>query len=358
MKQFIKERIKDLSPYVVLESNCTVKLDANENSENLFKACFNDFVKKISEGTLNRYPDPSSTILRGKVAKYVGEGACADNIICGNGSDELISCIISTFVGSNDVFITHSPTFSMYKISNQILGGEFLEVPSDENFNVNTDEIIKLANEKNAKLIMLCNPNNPTGTIIPREDIEKVINSTNSIVVVDEAYYEFLEESVVDLAKENNRVIVLRTLSKGFALAGARCGYLVANTKTVEAILKVKPPYNLNTLTQYAGECILDNYDKVKASIERIKVQRDVTVSSLKKIKNLKVYETGANFILIKTEKSSELVKAFEKESILVRSFSGGALENCIRFSMGFENENKRIVEIISEVLENENSKC
>ncbi|MEG0371089.1 MAG: aminotransferase class I/II-fold pyridoxal phosphate-dependent enzyme, partial [Clostridium sp.] len=231
MDKYIKNRVKGLSPYVVLDSNCDIKLDANENSENIFKGCFNNFVKKVSEASINRYPDPSSTILRNKIAKYVGEGVNKDNIICGNGSDELISCIISTFMEEKDIIITHSPTFSMYKISNQILGGEFVEVPSNENFEVNINDIIKISNERNAKIIMLCNPNNPTGTIIKRCDIEKVIKSTSGIVVVDEAYYEFLGESVCDIAYQNKRVIVLRTLSKAFALAGARCGYLVASTE-------------------------------------------------------------------------------------------------------------------------------
>lgn len=351
MEKYIKEKVKTLSPYVVQESDCNVKLDANENSENLFKLCFNDFVKKVSESTLNRYPDPMATSLREKVAKYVGEGLNKDNIICGNGSDELIQCIISTFVNSDDYVVTHSPTFSMYKISNQILGGNFLEIDSNENFEINVDEIIKVSNEKNAKLIMLCNPNNPTGTIIKREDILKIINSTSGIVVVDEAYYEFLGESLVDIVNDNERVIVLRTLSKAFALAGARCGYLVAAVSTVNAILKVKSPYNLNTLSQYAGESILNNYDKVEVSIKRIKEERDKLIPKLKEIKGVKVYETGANFFLIKTEKSDEVIKRLKEESILVRSFSGGALENCIRISIGFENENKRVVEIISEVL-------
>ncbi|KMT22592.1 histidinol-phosphate transaminase [Clostridium cylindrosporum] len=358
MENYIKEKIKTLKPYVVQENDCTIKLDANENSENLFRSCFNDFVKKVSEGTINRYPDPSSTLLREKVANYVGEGVDRDNIICGNGSDELISCIISTFVGESDTVVTHSPTFSMYKISNQILGGKFIEVPSNEKFEVNIDEIINVSNENNAKLIILCNPNNPTGTIIKREDIEKVINSTNAVVIVDEAYYEFLGESLVDIAKENKRVIVLRTLSKGFALAGARCGYLVASLDTVNSILKVKPPYNLNTLTQYAGECILDNYEKVSKSIERIKSQRDAMLPKLREVKGLTVYDTGANFILVKTDKCSEVIKKFEEEKILVRGFSEGALENCIRFSIGFENENNKVIEIISEVLENENCKA
>lgn len=358
MEKYIKEKVKTLKPYVVQESDCSVRLDANENSENLFKLCFNDFVKKVSESTINRYPDPSSTVLREKVAKYVGGEINKDNIICGNGSDELIQCIISTFVNSEDYVITHSPTFSMYQISNQILGGNFLEVDSNENFEINVDEIIKVSNEKNAKLIILCNPNNPTGTVTKREDLLKIINSTNGVVVVDEAYYEFLGESLVDIVNENERVIVLRTLSKAFALAGARCGYLVAAPSAVQVILKVKPPYNLNTLSQYAGECILNNYEKVEASIKRIKGERDKLIPMLKEIKGLKVYETGANFVLLKTEKSSELIKKFEEEKILVRRFSGGALENCIRISIGFENENKKVIEIISEVLKNENSKA
>lgn len=358
MKKYIKERVQTLEPYIVQESDCTVRLDANENSENLFRACFNDFVKKVSEGTLNRYPDPSSTVLRESIAKYVGEGVDKDNIICGNGSDELISCIISTFVGTDDIVVTHSPTFSMYKISNQILGGNFIEVPSDENFKINIDEIIKVSNEKNAKIILLCNPNNPTGTVTPRSDLEKVISSTNAIVVIDEAYYEFLGESLVDVVKDNKRVIVLRTLSKAFALAGARCGYLIANYETVNAVLKVKPPYNLNTLTQYAGECILNNYKRVLTSIERIKAQRDIVLAKLREINGLKAYDTGANFVLIKTEKSNDIASKLEEAGILIRKFSGGALENCIRLTIGFESENKKVIEIISEVLKNENSRA
>ncbi|MEG0331773.1 MAG: histidinol-phosphate transaminase [Clostridium sp.] len=357
MESLVKKKVRDLSPYVVLESEGYTKLDANENSENLFKRCFNDFVTKVAEGCINRYPDPSSTTLREKVAKYVGYGD-KDNIICGNGSDELICCLISTFMESDDVFLTHGPTFSMYKISNQILGGNFIEVPSDEKFNVNIDGIIKEANSKNAKLIMLCNPNNPTGTIIKREDILRVINETKSIVVVDEAYYEFLGESLCDKAIEMDRVIVLRTLSKAFALAGARCGYLVSSKNIVNQVLKVKPPYNLNSLTQMAGEVILDNRDKVFESIERIKKQRDVMIKDLSEIKGIQVFETGANFVLIKTEKAGTITNLLKDRKIIVREFSGKYLENCIRLTVGFESENKLVIKTIKEVLEGENSRA
>ncbi|MEF9952898.1 MAG: histidinol-phosphate transaminase [Clostridium sp.] len=356
MENLVKKKVRDLSPYVVLESEGYTKLDANENSENLFKRCFNDFVTKVAEGQINRYPDPSSTKLREKVAKYVGYGD-KDNIICGNGSDELICCLISTFMEGDDVFLTHAPTFSMYKISNQILGGRFIEVPSDENFNVDIDGIISEANNKKAKLIMLCNPNNPTGTIIKREDILRVINETSSIVVVDEAYYEFLGETLCDKAVEMDRVIVLRTLSKAFALAGARCGYLVAGKGLANQVLKVKPPYNLNSLTQMAGEVILDAGDRVFESIKRIKSQRDIMIEKLNKINGIKVFETGANFVLIKTDKASEITNLLKDKKIIVREFSGKYLDNCIRLTVGFESENNIVINSIKEVLEVENSK-
>lgn len=349
MINFVKKSISSLKSYVVPKEDIYIKLDANENPYNLLNDLKEEWIEKVKDIDINRYPDTDSDDLRISLSQYVG--LKKENIICGNGSDEIIQLIIHTFVDKDEYVITHSPTFSMYKILTTIGGGKIIEVPSDEKFKVDVEKIIEEANSNRAKLIFLCNPNNPTGTIIPREDIENIINKTKSIVVVDEAYYEFLGESVVDLVSSCDRLIVLRTLSKAFALAGARVGYGVAHEKIMDLLYRVKSPYNLNGFSQAIGKLFIENIKLINQSIETIKEERNHFINELRNMKNVIVYPSGANFILIKTEKSEELLKVCKSNKISIRAFKEDLLRNCIRITVGTKEENEELLKLLRKVV-------
>lgn len=349
MKNLIKESVINLKPYRVIEEEYTIKIDANESPYNILDNIGESILEELGAQRANRYPDNESLDLKKALVQYTGMDE--ENILCGNGSDELLKMIIDAFVDKGDNVVTHSPSFAMYKVITQIAGGNLIEVVGDESFSIEIDNIISKANENKAKVIFLCNPNNPTGREIPKEDIMKVLDNTSSIVVVDEAYYEFNGETLIDKIDEYERLIVLRTLSKAFGLAGLRIGYGVASKDTIEILSKVKAPYNLNSISQLIGKTALDNRHIVDKYIEAIKAERKRIFRELSNIEGIETIPSKSNFILIKAEKYSDLIPRFKEEKILVKGFGKeGVLENCIRLTIGTEDENTKVLKTLKEV--------
>lgn len=349
MKALVKESILCLKPYTAIKEIAAIRLDANENPFNLFSELKEEFVSKIEDLDMNRYPEIDNMCLTEKIAEYAG--VKHENVICGNGSDEIIQIIINCFVERGDYVVMPSPTFSMYGIFTQIAGGIAVEVPTDENFNIREEELINIANEKRAKIIFICNPNNPTGTVTGREIILKILNCTNSIVVVDEAYYEFLGQTVVDEININSRLIVLRTLSKAFALAGARIGYGIASKETIEVISRVRAPYNISSLSQTLGILFLENINRVRGKIEEIKKERSYIIEQMEKIDKIKVYPTGGNFVLIKTDRAEAILAACTDVGIALRGFPDSCNNSCIRITVGKREENDKLINLIKRVV-------
>jgi histidinol-phosphate aminotransferase len=353
MEKLIKKNIRVLKPYIVDSDPINIKLDANENPYDIFGELKNDFYKRLEQLYLNRYPDTDSRDLCKAISKYMG--VQPENILCGNGSDEVIQIIINTYIEKDDAVVIPNPTFSMYKIFSSIVGGKVIEVPSKEDFNVDVEEIIKQAIKNKAKIIFLCSPNNPTGNLVSRQSILKIINETSSIVVLDEAYGEFCDESNIDQIK-NNRVIVLHTFSKAFGIAGSRLGYAIAHRDTIDILKRVKPPYNLNVFSQLIGLIILENQNIVKKAIYKIVKERNRVIEELRNIKDIEVFPSKTNFILIRSKKSQDVVEQSKKQSIAIRPFNEQSLKNCIRISIGSENENNEIIKVIKGVLISERS--
>lgn len=347
INKLVRETILDLEPYIPYEYDYTIKSDANESPYNLDEKIVKEITEEISKGDFNRYPDTNSIKLRKEISNY--HNIDYEKIIVGNGSDELITITLNTFIEKTDCVLAHNPTFSMYNIGTKIIGGSYIEIPTNEDFDIDKEELIKMANEKNAKIIFLCTPNNPTGNTIKREDIIEIIQNTKSIVIVDEAYVEFSESSIKNEIDNFERLIVLRTFSKGLGAAGIRLGYLLSNKKIVNRIMSVKPPYNLNFMTQIAGIKIIKNMDLIEKQIEVIKGEREQLLLELKKIKDIKVYPSKANFILFKVYNSKELFEKLLSKGIMVRIFGGGSLENHIRYSIGNTKENKIFLSTLKE---------
>ncbi|AOT72671.1 histidinol-phosphate transaminase [Geosporobacter ferrireducens] len=350
MIELVRKSIAEIEAYQVPKEEISIRLDANENPYNIGSLFYKTLAERLKEIDLNRYPDTDSTSLRKAIGKYVGFSA--DNILCGNGSDEMIQNIIQTFVEAGDVVISHRPSFSMYKIFTAIAGGNFIEIDADEDFNINIEGMITAANKNQAKIIFLCNPNNPTGTVIPQNEILRLVKETKAMLVVDEAYYEFHGETMADWIKKEERIIVLRTLSKGMALAGARVGYLLAQKQVIDYIYKVKPPYNLNVYSQALGELFLENITILRGYIQEICEARERLFMQLKGFDELKVFPSKSNFILIKTTKSDAFQEKCVSRKVGIRSYGKeGILKDCLRITIGTKNENEIITNMIQEVM-------
>lgn len=343
----LKESVRSLTPYKPKNYKVVAKLDANENNHVALK--LNDkIIEELKNLKINEYPDSDSTVVRGMLAEDLG--VSIDQIILGCGSDQIITLIINAFIDKGDKILIHTPTFDMYRITNQVAGGVTLEVPLGENFEFNCAEFIRAMKEEKPKIIFLTNPNNPTGGVIPKDEILQVIENSTGIVAIDEAYMEFYKDSAIDLVERYNNVVVLRTLSKAFGLAGARVGYSIASTELTEVINRVKPPYNVSSIDQLAAKVCLENKEWSKDIIEEIIDERERVKDNLNKLCNIKVYNSEANFILFNIKNAKDIYEHLINKGVLIRYFGEqGPLAGCLRVSIGTREQNDLFLKLLED---------
>ncbi|MDL2310417.1 histidinol-phosphate transaminase [Peptostreptococcaceae bacterium OttesenSCG-928-C18] len=346
MKKYLKKCLHEFSNYETKPIKEKYVVNANESPFNIGEdeKLRKIILKEVSNFNFNKYPDPNANELREELSKFVKRKK--KNIICGNGGDEIINLIIMAFVEPKDNIIVHSPSFEMYQISSTINYGNVIKVPDLENYVIDTNSIIEQANKNNAKLIFLCTPNNPTGYLMSREEINKVIDNTESIIVLDEAYVEFSKLEQEDYTN-NDRIIIVRTLSKLFGLAGLRIGYGIGSTNIINCLNKVKPPYNVNGLTQAIATNVLKNKELIIERINYFETERERLIKTLRKYKYLKVYDSNTNFILIKIDSAykAKILKKLGENSILAKVYENKKeLENCVRVSVSKKEVNELII--------------
>jgi histidinol-phosphate aminotransferase len=349
IKKFVRPNIRSLKAYEAKEIPCKVKLDANESPYSAIsdqRSAFN--VGKIYEA-LNRYPDPEAMALKKNVSKYFGTRS--ENILQGNGSDELIYYLITTFGGP---VLYPVPTFSMYGIIAQAIGEKTIEIPLDEEFDLDFEKIIKAIKKFRPKLIFLSSPNNPTGNCFSSDRILKIIESTSSLVtpmgrrrhsllslvVVDEAYQPFSSEmGFLPFLKDYKNLVIMRTLSK-IGLAGLRTGFLIADEGIIKEVNKVRLPFNVNSLSQaIAGETLKDR-KALQNQIKSIISERERLFNELSKMEGIKPYPSEANFILFRIKDPDRIYRALLKKGVLVRNMKG-VVDGCLRVTVGTPEENR-----------------
>ncbi len=352
MTDYIRDCVKDLEAYQVTPPEYSVILNANENPWDFPAELKEELCREIMDTPLNRYPDATSAELREYLSDYTG--IAASQIICGCGSDELINMIGQSFLNPGDQVLAHAPSFSMYQIWSTIAGGSFLSVPDKEDHYPDVEALINTALRADAKIIYLCNPNNPTGYLFPRHDIVQILEETNALVVLDEAYMEFKGETHVDLVNNYDNILVLRTLSKAFGLAAIRCGYCMGSQELIDVLYKVKSPYNLNTLTQKAAIVALKNRVKLLDRIKTLNVERRKMYRALTNLPIEKLYPTAANFIYFETSRGDAIDQAMLDHSILIKHFGGKTRKGLsgIRLTIGSPDENTKVLAVLKEVLQ------
>ena len=322
-----------------------IKLDANENPY----GCSPRVNRALADYPyLNIYPDAGQTQLRTLLQEYTGVGA--EHIVAGSGSDELIDLVLRLFVGSGDEVISCIPTFAMIRFATEMCDGALVEVLRDENFAVNVDAV-KTAIGKKTKIIYLANPNNPTGTIMPRQDILEILD-TGLPVLVDEAYYEFSRETVAPLVSRYKNLMVLRTFSKWAGLAGLRIGYGIFPLKIADYLLRIKHPYNVNVVALVAVQESLKDIDYLLSRVKAINAERERLFGELKKLKWLKPFPSQANFILcsVLNGKASQLQQRLQDKGILVRYFNQPLLQDSIRISLGKSRDTDILIKTLQEL--------
>lgn len=355
MRRFTRECVENLEAYRVESPHYEIILNANENPWDLPQSVKEAIGKRIVEAPLNRYPEACFPELLKLLSDYTG--VKKEQIICGCGSDELIAMINQAFVDKGDTVVSHTPSFAMYQIWTAISDAQFVGVPDLDHHVPDIDGIIQKAKAVNAKLIYLCNPNNPTGYLIQRHDIIRILEETEALVILDEAYMEFKGVTNVDLIEHYDNLLVMRTLSKAFGAAGIRLGYCMGNSCLIDVLYKVKGPYNINVLTQIAAEEILKNRDRLLKRLEVLNVERRRLYRELLTLPLDNIYPTASNFIYFETGKSHEIYEKMQEEGILIKFFAGnGSQKPAIRLTVGSPEENERVCAILKKIFDEENS--
>ena len=343
--KFLRKDLQAFEPYRSEKANYSIKLDANESPYALADEVRQKAINWLSiEETLNIYPDSDSEELRGALALYYE--IIPENIICGVGSDQLIDYITKAFLSPGDAVVIQPPTFAVYSLAASLNHGKVVELPADYSYNLDSCDIINTVANSKAKLLFLCTPNNPTGSSIPPETLVRIIENVNCPVVVDEAYAEFSGDSMLPFLNKYENMILLKTFSKAFGLAGARVGYAIAQPPLIEALETVKAPYNLPTLSQKLAVWALQSSGEYKSRVRAISIARDELFQTLSQLTNLLVTQSDANFLFI--ESDTNLYKLLLANGIISRNLKPGLKKFAIRLSVTLAETNKKIVEILS----------
>jgi histidinol-phosphate aminotransferase len=336
IKDLIRENIKSLEAY--------------SSARDEFKAMSSEFVfidanENPFDTGLNRYPDPQQTLVKEALSKL--KGISEEQILLGNGSDEVLDLIFRVFCEPRvDNVIVLPPTYGMYEVLANTNAIELLKIPLVENFQPNVKEIIKGQDAK-TKLLFLCSPNNPTANSFDANKIETLIKEFNGIVVIDEAYIDFsIEDSWLCRLDEFPNLMVTQTLSKAYGLASIRLGICYASKEIISILNKIKPPYNVNQLTQDVALQSLFNQEKVKNEIAIIISERNQLIRDLQNVEIVeKVYPSDANFLLVQVDDATLRYKQLVKLGIIARNRTTQILcDNCLRFTVGTPDENKKLI--------------
>ena len=333
----ISKLAKEFTPYNVAENKYRIYLDKNENPFDLPLFLKERIFEKLKKVEFNRYPPITGDPLREKIAKSLR--LKIENIIVGNGSDEILSLIPRLTDG--DYNIISSPTFVMYKFYSKLNGIKILDIPLDDKFDLKNDKVKKYADK--ARVIFICSPNNPTGNMISRDRIIDILE-TGAFVVLDEAYIEFSgKKSNIDLLDKYDNLIILRTFSKAFSMAGLRVGYGISNEKVINYLLSLKAPFTLNSLSMSIAEIMIENKDTVKEKVDFIKKERDRILIELKDY----AFPSDANFILINLPVYQFLLE----RGIVVRHFKEKRIKNLVRVTIGNREENSALLNALKKYL-------
>ena len=355
VKALVQPHLRTLEPYDPNFTPTCVNLSANENTYDVPAPARALIDEALAATPTNRYPDPMSNDLRDELAAW--HGVARENVIVGNGGDELLYNFLLAFGGPGRTLVNVPPTFSEYAFFASLIQTGVRDVWRDpETFLPQADELVAAAGE--ASLVILTSPNNPTGDVAPLELVARVCDACPGLVMVDEAYGEFAAAgtSAEALLAEHDNLLVLHTLSKAFALAGARCGYVIAAPDVIDALAAVRQIYSVNVLTQAAALAAVRARAEFDPTVEKIVSERTRLYESLARVEGVRVWPSEGNFVLARMAGASRVRERLRDErSILVRDFSyAPGLADCLRITVGTPKENDAVIEALAELVPEE----
>ncbi|MDE3207687.1 MAG: histidinol-phosphate transaminase [Pseudomonadota bacterium] len=351
VESVIRPEIRGLSAYHVADAKGLVKLDAMENPWPLPEVVALEMAQACAHASVNRYPDPRAIGLANRLRQVMAIPDAA-GLLLGNGSDELIQMIAMACAQPGTLILGMEPSFVMYRMIAVFCRMRYVGVPLNDDFSINGDRVLDIIHAEQPALVFIAYPNNPTGNLFETRVIRDVIAASPGLVVVDEAYHAFAGESAINWIEEFENLLVMRTVSK-LGLAGLRLGYLVGRTAIINEIDKVRLPYNINALTQAAGQVALAHHAVFEAQAKEICAMREAMLEELVAMEELEVYPSRANFILIRLARASEVFDGLKKKGILVKNLDKAhpLLEGCLRVTIGTQNENSMFINHLKDLV-------
>jgi histidinol-phosphate aminotransferase len=338
----INDRIRSLKPYHLEPESCTIKINQNENPFDWPEAVKAEIGRFCVERPWNRYPPFVPEALKDALADYAGTPR--DSVIVGNGSNEMLLVLMISLVKSNTAVLLCQPTFTLYRLLAEGLGARSVTVPLAASLEYDIPAIVKAVKRNPAGVLVLCSPNNPTGSSVSESAIRKILAEHTGFCILDQAYVEFGGYNAVPLLREFPNLIITRSFSKAFSGAGLRVGYLLGAPEVVSQINTIKLPYNINFFSEHTATVLLKNRRVVSEKIAVLTAERDALYVFLQSLPFENVYPSSANFILVRCRGKMKLFDFLKKEGILVRDVSSyPMLENCLRISVGTPEENKAL---------------
>jgi len=345
----VEETVESVAQQFGINPLEIVKLNSNENFF-IPKNRLLRFLKEITQEYDPRIYPQEECKFKEKLGDYLN--VPTDRIVIGNGGDELIERIARLFLKKGDQTLSVTPTFAFYKHCASLLGAKYLEAPLKKDFALDTKRILAMITPK-TRLLFLCSPNNPTANQFKIDEIQLLVEEFPGLVLVDEAYAEFAEYSVTPLLDKFENLIVLRTFSKSFGLAGLRLGYAAANSDVATTLSKkAQQPYPLNSIALRMGLKLLANIGIMKKAVEQLKVERGTLIKELNEINGVKAFDSQTNFVLFQTSKqSSEVYQGLLSRGVFVKSLGRILhLKNCFRTTVGLPQMNAKLLKALKEI--------
>lgn len=348
----LRDDLRGLTPYGAPQAPLPIALNVNENTHPVPQEVADDILDSVALALrdINRYPDREFTALREGFAEYLGHGVTADQIWAANGSNEVLQHLLQAFAGPGRTALGFAPTYSMYPLITRATGARWVAGERDHDYTITPESAAEQVTDAAPDVVFLCSPNNPTGTPLPLDVIERVYDVSAGIVIVDEAYWEFAprdERSALTLLPGRDRLVVSRTMSKAFAFAGARVGYLAADPAVIDALRLVRLPYHLSALTQAAASAALRHAPTMLRMVDEIIAQRNRMSATLDAL-DYEPFETWTNFVLFGgVDDPAGTWRALYDRGVLIRDVG---IAHTLRVSAGTEEETTAFLDALASI--------